>query len=139
MHAPDFLALNDDSLFLTYCKAENEPFYKDRTVYGKIFNPSLDWDESPDKVIYESVCKNQDMGYPTSVVTNDNRILTIYYQSGCRNIIGGTFSELTHWGIDSESLIDYKNTSSDLNILVYPVPTNDFLNVYNPDRKTLNV
>lgn len=93
MHAPDFLPLNNHSLFLTYCKADNEPLYKDRTVYGKIFNPSLNWDENPEKIIYESVCTNQDMGYSTSVITNDNRILTIYYHVGCKNIIGGTFSE----------------------------------------------
>lgn len=139
MHAPDLLRLNNDSLFLTYCKADNEPFHKDRIVYGKVFNPSLNWDESPEKIIYQPVCINQDMGYPTSVVTDDNRVLTIYYQSGCKNIIGGTFSELDYWEIDPESLLDYKTTSSNLNIIIYPIPTSDLLNVYNPENKMLEV
>lgn len=139
MHAPDLLRLNNDSLFLTYCKAYNEPFHKDRIVYGKVFNPSLNWDERPEKIIYQPVCINQDMGYPTSVVTDDNCILTIYYQSGCKNIIGGTLSELDYWEIDPESLLDYKTTSAILNIIIYPIPTSDFLNVYNPENKILEV
>jgi hypothetical protein len=139
MHAPDFLPLNNHSLFLTYCKADNEPLYKDRTVYGKIFNPSLNWDENPEKIIYESVCTNQDMGYPTSVITNDNRILTIYYHSGCRNIIGGTFSEFNEWGIEPGTLSVFESDPPDFNVIVYPVPTIDFINVLNPDGKTLTI
>ena len=58
---------------------------------------------------------------------------TNQYINGCRNIIGGTFSEFNEWGIDPESLSVFESDSSDFNVIVYPVPTSDFINVLNPD------
>lgn len=106
MHAPDFLPFNDNSLLLTYCIGSSELGYSDRTVYGKLFDPSQNWADSPEMVIYDPACTGQDMGYPSSVKTANNRILTIYYQNGCNNIIGGTFTDFSDW--DSDNIITFE-------------------------------
>lgn len=131
MHAPDFLKIDSNRLFLTWCTPD--PATGNRIVYGKMFFPYEGWDYSSAKIIYTSTCiNNPDMGYPSSVLLSDNRLLTIYYDHHCKNAILGSYSNFSGW--------DSINTIQDEHdFYVYPNPAKDNVFIKDADSSPLDV
>ncbi|HHW31217.1 MAG TPA: hypothetical protein GXX20_06020 [Clostridiaceae bacterium] len=95
MHAPDFYKIDDTRLFTTWCRPGASG--GDRAVEGKLYYPEKGWNYTPTRLIYASSGSSvYDMGYPGSVLTNDNRVLTVYYDTH-NQIIAGTYTKLSDW------------------------------------------
>lgn len=96
MHAPHFLKLKDNLFLATWCRPES--LDGNRAVEGKIFYTDSGWNATKTKLIYCPTQKNiWDMGYQSSIITSDGRILTVYYDS-CNEFIAGTYSDVGDWG-----------------------------------------
>jgi hypothetical protein len=95
MHAPDFCKIDNTKLFTTWCRPGASG--GDRAVEGKLYYPEKGWNYTSTRLIYASSGTSvYDMGYPGSVLTDDNRILTIYYDT-YNQILAGTYTKLSDW------------------------------------------
>jgi hypothetical protein len=102
VHRPHFLNIDSTRAFVTWsnpigvsCGAL-EPA-KNRRVMGKWFDLQQGWEATEAKVIYDPPTTGVfDMGYSSSVLLPDNRILTIYYDTS-RSVLAGTFMPLSVW------------------------------------------
>ena len=94
-HAPDFLKIDNNHFFTTWCRPAS--YNSNRAVEGKMFQPQDGWDYTPVKLLYNSTGSGiADMGYPGNVLTADNRLLTVYYDT-YRNILAGTYTTMADW------------------------------------------
>ncbi len=91
---PGIKLLSDGSMFFTWSVHGNNG----RPVYGKLFRPEYKWENIPARMIYISPRNNSDIADPSSILTNDGRILVVYYDAGDQ-FIGGTFSEISDWEV----------------------------------------
>lgn len=91
---PGIKLMPDGSMFFTWSVHGNNG----RPVYGKLFRPEYKWENIPSKIIYISPRGNSDIADPSSILTNDGKILVVYYDAGDQ-FIGGTFSELSDWEV----------------------------------------
>lgn len=91
---PGIKLLPDGSMFFTWSVHGNNG----RPVYGKLFRPEYKWKNIPSQMIYISPRNNSDIADPSSIVTNDGKILVVYYDAGDQ-FIGGTFTELSDWEV----------------------------------------
>ena len=105
MEAPHLLKISDDKYFLTWCYRTS--LRENRNVFGKIFYPGKAWDYTSDAMIYKTACEaNWDMGYPSSALIDNSKLLTIYYDHLCTGAIYGTYTKLADW---TEENIALKN------------------------------
>lgn len=96
IHQPCLTRLDDNSIFATWTVPPEYGGGNCRPVKGKLFYPELGWNATAAKTIYTITDQSWDMGDATTVLTNDNRLLTVYYDS-VQKIIGGTFSDREEW------------------------------------------
>lgn len=99
LQQPKLLQVDDNKIFAAYVKPTVP-----RPVYGKMFYPEHGWDATTEKLIYEfpggagDGRSDYDMGNPDAVLTNDGKLLTVYY-SGVTRSIRGNLSDLDEWSI----------------------------------------
>lgn len=95
MNAPDFFKIDNDMIFTTWSRPG--AYNGNRVVEGKLFCPCSGWNSTTMKLIYNTTGTNiGDMGYSGSILTDDNRILTVYYDT-YRGILAGTYSSISDW------------------------------------------
>lgn len=99
LQQPKLLQVDDNKIFAAYVKPTIP-----RPVYGKMFYPEHGWDATTEKLIYQfpggagDGRSDYDMGNPDAVLTNDGKLLTVYY-SGVTRSIRGNLSDLDEWNI----------------------------------------
>lgn len=91
LHQPGMILVDSNRVFCTWART-NFP----RPIYGKMFYLNQGWDETEEELIYEYTAGGVDMADPSAVLTNDGRLLTIYYVTGLRTV-SATFTELSDW------------------------------------------
>jgi hypothetical protein len=92
LHQPGLIKVDDNRVFCTWSRPTSP-----RPIYGKMFYLDQGWEATKERLIYRYPHGSTDMGDPSAVLTNDGKLLTIYYVTALQ-IIGGTFSNPSNWG-----------------------------------------
>ena len=92
LHQPGLIKVDDNRVFCTWSRPTSP-----RPIYGKMFYLDQGWEATKERLIYRYPHGSTDMGDPSAVLTNDGKLLTIYYVTALQ-IIGGTFSNPSDWG-----------------------------------------
>jgi Neuraminidase (sialidase) len=98
---PHFLKIDNDRVFTTWCDPQGvnwkDTASNNRKVIGRLFDVRIGWDKSVTKTIYDPPKAGiADMGYPSSVLLDDQTILTVYYNSRI-GVVAGTVTTLEEW------------------------------------------
>lgn len=100
IHRPHLLKLDETLCFVTwsnpvgvsYCAQEPA---RNRRVMGNLLDLRQGWNQDETTIIYDSPGTGvHDMGYSASVLLDNDRILTVYYDT-FRSVLAGTFTCLT--------------------------------------------
>ena len=94
LHQPGFAKVDNNRAFATW--ADPLIVSNQRVIMGKMFYFDKGWNETKSKMIYKSSIEGWDMGDPSSTLTADGRLLTVYYDTD-RGFIGGTFVDTDKW------------------------------------------
>jgi len=101
---PAFVKVDDNRWFVTFTNvnAGTEAWETaGKIVYGKMFYPAAGWDATISRPLYSGDGVAAAKGSPVVTLTNDNKLLTVYYDSTKQSVFG-TFSELTDWPSPAE-------------------------------------
>ena len=101
---PAFVKVDDDRWFVTFTNVNagtEEWETAGKIVYGKMFYPDAGWDATISRALYSGDGVAAAKGSPVVTLTNDNKLLTVYYDSTQQSVFG-TFSELSDWPSPAE-------------------------------------
>jgi hypothetical protein len=93
--APDLLLLPGGVMLLTWGDVSGA-FAPGRPVVGRLKFPGQAWSVAAPLLLYAGTQKCSDASYPSSVLLDDGRIFTVYYDA-CAGYIGGTYSTLADY------------------------------------------
>lgn len=108
LNQPNFCALGGELVLVNYsvplASVSDSPARRTaRPVYGKLFNAATGaWAEYDAAVVYDTQTATvADMANPSSVLLQDGRIMTVYYDTSAplvrKGLIGATFTSLTDY------------------------------------------